>query len=274
MINYEDSGTTGGCCLLEYGPTGSGKTDSAKSLEEPILFINKEPKDPRLVHKAVKAEDDKGMWKLPNGKLIKYVEPEGFDDEMAFLNMLVEKAKAGTLRFKSIFHDGLTFTQASYKQNIEDSRYDARVLDPKEKDRGLIDRFRFERPDWGAIASMMARETVLLNKLSKFGLVVVSTAIDTEYPKWNSSIRVAPALQGAEFPKLIHGYFDFIGYIVKPFRIESGNVQLPRISFVSNDDSNGNGYMARCNSDKLIEAELKSGPPPLDFEKILKVIRS
>jgi hypothetical protein len=271
MIDYAERNSLGGSCSLWYGPTGSGKTYAAITLVDPILFINKEPKDPRLVHRAVLGEN--GLHVLPNGKLIKYVEPESFDDEMEFLNKLVSKTMIGESKFKSVFHDGLTFTQASYKHDIEDSRYIARTRDPKEIDRGLIDRFRFERPDWGAIGSMMSRETLLLNKLSKFGIHVVSTAIDSEYPKWNTSYAIAPALQGNDFPKLVHGYFDFIGYVLTPFCIEHGKLTYPRISFIQNPDSMGTGYMARSNSDKLIEAELKNGPPPLDFERILKVIR-
>jgi hypothetical protein len=275
MIEYGESNLSGGCCLLEYGATGCGKTDSAKTLPDPVMFINKEPKDPRVVHQAKR---ENGLYALPNGKHIRYVEPEGFDDEMEFLNKCIEEARTGSFPFRSVFHDGLTFTQANYKHDVEDSRAEARSFDAqksqgKERDRGLIDRFRFEKPDWGAMGSMMARETFLLNKLSKFGIVVVSTAVEMEYPKWNSSIRVAPSLQGQDFPKLIHGYFDFIGYVIQPFRIVAGVIQYPRISFVSNDDSMGNGYMARCNSSRLIEAELQGGAPPLDFEKILKVIR-
>jgi hypothetical protein len=120
----------------------------------------------------------------------------------------------------------------------------------------------------------MARQTYLLNRLSKFGIIVVSTAISAEYPKYNSSIRMAPSLLGNEFPKLLHAYFDFICYAVEPFRFDqSGRPVLPRVSFLPREDDIGLSYMARCSSTRLAEMEAKGGPAPLNWTKILKVIR-
>ncbi len=251
-----------GACILEHGPTASGKTMSALTLIEPILHINKEPKDPRAVHGT------------NHGKDITYVEPEGFDDMMKFLNEAIEKARTGQFKYHSVFHDGLTFSNAIYKQVVEDDRYRARELSKNDLPRpGMTDRFRFERPDWGTIASMVSRETFLLNKLSKFGVLVVSTAISAEYPKWNQSIRMAPSLLGLEFPKLIHGYFDYIGYIIQPFKYVGGKPVTPRISFVPKEDDVGVSYMARCSCRRLAEIEATGDYPPLEFNKIIKVIR-
>jgi len=253
-----------GSCILVYGPTGSGKTRSALTLPDPICYINKEPKDPRLVHASVE-----------HGKKITYYEADGFNDMMEFLHEQVMLASKGQCEFESFFHDGLTFSASVYRNLLEDDRYKANLMeDPNSKKYprpGMVDRFNMEQKDWGILSSMMARETYLLNKLSKFGKVVVSTAIDAEFPKWNQSIRIAPALMGKEFPKLIHGYFDLIGYIVVPFHVIDGKIITPRVSFISPDDGLSNSYMARSN-EKLAEAELKMGPPPLDWSKILKVI--
>lgn len=259
-----------GACLLMYSKTGGGKTDSASTGPTPALFINKEPKDPRLVHSR-------------NPEFVAactYAEPEDFYDEIDFLSGLVKQYESGERPYEMVFHDGLTFSMAIYKQAIEDDRFKAREL--AKESRGIIDRARFERPDWGVMASLMARETYLLNRLSKFGILVVSTAIEAEFPKWNGNLSVGPSLLGQEFPKLIHGYFDFIGYVVTPFHIESSTAQdgaqvrkivTPRISFVPPGDDSGTVYMARCNSARLTEMELKGGPPPLDLKKILRAIR-
>lgn len=256
-----DRSKVGGCFLI-HGPTSGGKTRSALTMDDPILFINKEPKDPRTVHG------------VDHGKDITYVEPEDYEDEMKFLNDLVTQGEKGTLRYKSIFHDGLTFSNAVYKQIVEDDRFSNRALSKNDLPRpGMTDKFRMERPDWGIVAGMMSRETFLLNKLSRFGVVVVSTAISAEYPKWNQSIRIAPSLIGQEFPKLVHGYFDYIGYIIQPFKFVNGEPLIPHISFVPIEDEAGISYMARCSSDVIASVEARGKYCPLHWGKIMKAIR-
>lgn len=253
-----------GMTILIYGRTGSGKTYSAVTLPQPILFINKEPKDPRVVHSQFLESTD-----------ITYVEPESFDDICGFLNEAIEKARNNEFKFKSLFHDGLTFSNAIYKRYIEDSLYES-----KQKRKNdiinleLIDQFVVEQRGWGAIASMMSRESYLLNSLSKYGVIVVSTAVSTESQSYDKYSRIAPSLMGQEFPKLIHGYFDYIGYIIEPFAFDGdGKPIQPRVSFVSPRDEFGRtSYMARTSSSVLAEAEAKHGYPPLDFRKILSVI--
>jgi hypothetical protein len=261
-----DASTAGGCFLI-HGFTASGKTASSITMESPILHINKEPKSPVSIH---------AQLPQPSDLDITYVESEGFDDIMSFLNDLVSQAEAGKCRYKSIFHDGLTFSNAQYSQAVDDDRYEARKVSKNDLPRpGMTDRFRKERPDWSTVASMMSRETFLLNQLSKFGLVVVSTAITAEYPKYNQSVRLAPSLIGQEFPKLIHGYFDYIGYIAQPFQYVDGKKpRLPRVSFVSpGSETEGYSYMARCSCVRLAQAEANGDFAPLDWSKIMKVIR-
>jgi len=248
-----------GACLLIYGDTNSGKTMSALTLEDPVLFINTESKDPRQTHQQIQ-----------HNKQITYVTPESFNDFMEGLNRWVGQAKDGKLPFKSVFLDGLTFTQSIFRHELEDSRYGARIQEDESKtlQRGLADRFRFERPDWGSIGSMMSRITYLLNRFSLFGMTVVATAIaNNDTPRWGGGVKTAPALVGVDYPKLLHGFFHFIGFITRPFAFsQEFEPIMPVVSFHSEDDS----YMARCNS--LVLA--KKGPAPLDYTKIMNVVRS
>jgi hypothetical protein len=247
-----------GACILLYGDSDSGKTTSFLTLEDPSLHINTQSKDARTTFAQFK-----------HGKKITPVSPEGFDDLMDSLNRWVEQAKENKFPFKSVMLDDLTFSQSSFRFELEDDRHGARILDDEKKTglRGLTDRFRFEKPDWRSIGSMMSRITYLLNQFSKFGIVVVATAIAThDTPRYGGGVKTAPNLEGFDYTRLLHGYFDFIGYIIQPFAFDE-NMEpiLPRVSFHCNDGT----YMARCNSIKLAQM----GPAPLDFTKIIKVIR-
>jgi len=258
-----------GICLLEYADTNSGKTASAITGIPKILYINKEEKDARLVHSALHPQ---------YYDIMDHVEFDGFYDEMEFLNNLILQYGKGERPYETIFHDGLTFSMVKYKQTTEDQRFALNEKLKKEAEKvGLseiiIDRTMKEWRDWDVIAGLMAREANLLNKLSKFGLLVVSTAISTEYPKWNQSVKIAPSLIGKEFPKIIHGLFDTIGYIVTPFHIShDGQVMKPKISFVNYGDDFTNTYMCRA-SGLLIEMERRFGPQTLNLAKIAAVIR-
>lgn len=243
--------TTVGFCALVYGPPDYGKTYSASTLPEPIAFINNESKDPRLVLGAT-------------GKKIDYYEPDDFYDEMELIQGWIEQAKEGKFPYKSVFKDGLTFTQSQYKLKLEDDRYEARVL-KKEARPGLIDRFRMDQADWGTANSMMIRNTSLLNKLSKFGIIVVCTAISQENPKWDMELACAPALQGREYASVIQGYFDLIGLIVEPWRVlEDGAVRPPIVSFASEDGR----FLARVTGERLA----KRSRGVLDWSKIAKIL--
>ena len=260
-----------GICMLIYGPTNAGKTHASISGIPKILHINKEPKDPRLVHSLIRPD---------YLELIDYVEFDDFDDEQESLNSLIRIYQSGRRPYETIFHDGLTFAMANTKATLENDRFDAKELAKKEDDKpkpGLLDYASLIQKDWGTLASLTARSTRLLHQLSKFGVVVISTAISAEHPKWNNTVEVAPSLTGQEFPKLIHGWFDTIGYIVKPFHIgPNGEVVEPRISFVSTSGGGwGNemgSYMVRANP-RLIEAERKYGPIKLDLTLIANIIR-
>lgn len=253
-----------GACILEYADTDAGKTMSALTLEDPVCFINTQAKDPRINHLQVK-----------HGKTIYYYnvkENDSFDDVMIDLNKWLTQFNEGKRPWKSLFFDDLTFGQSNIRHEVEDDRHSARMLENEDKTatRGLTDRFRFEKPDWGSIGSMMSRLTFLLNKFSQYGVVVVATAIARhDYPKYGGGVKTAPSLVGMDYSQLLQGYFDFIGYIIEPWKLdEEMNVVLPRISFHSEDQT----FMARCNSIDLLKMN-KMKPAPLDFTRIMKVVR-
>lgn len=241
-----------GFCALEYSPPDYGKTRSAATCIPPVAFINNEHKDPRLVLASTGVEID-------------YFEPDNFDDEMELLNSWIVEAKEGKLKYKTVFKDGLTFTQSQFKLGLEENRYDARVL-KKEAREGMIDRFRLEIPDWGVANSMMIRNTSLLNKLSKFGVMIICTAIAHDNPKWNIELACGPALQGKEFTSVLQGFFDLIGLIVEPWHLmEDGTIKPPMIDFHSEDGK----FLSRVTGEKL--ARKHRGP--LNWTKIGEALR-
>ena len=260
MIEYDESVDFSkiGSCILAYGPTNSGKTMSALTCEDPILHINTEGKDARLVHNQV---DHK--------KQIKYIRFENYDDTKNTINNMLSEAGKGTFKFKTIFYDGLTFGQQEVKREIEQSRREVREDDKSM--RGIVDYFRFEKPDWGAMGAAMTSIASLLMKFTGFGVTVICTALeDNNYPKWGQGVRIGPALTGQDFSKLLPGFFHFIGYVVRPFGFDDSMSNIyPLISFNTASDPNGNDYIARSSSTTLS----KAGPAPLDWTKILKVIR-
>ncbi|MBE3137632.1 MAG: hypothetical protein IMZ43_09635 [Thermoplasmata archaeon] len=261
-----------GICLLAYGPTSAGKTASFITGIPKILCINKESKDPRLVHSTLKSD---------YSDIVDYVEFDDFWDEMEYLNNLILKYEKGERPYQTIAHDGLTFSMHSYKRTVEDARFIANNLLKKEAEKvglqNILDLGKKEWADWNTLAGLMARETVLLNKLSKFGILVVSTAISMEYPRYTKAVSIAPALLGKEFPQLIHGLFDSIGYVCQPFHInEKREIIVPKISFVNtsneSDFGQANTYLCRANG-LLMEAEIKYGPLKLDLTLLAKIIR-
>uniref|UniRef100_A0A6M3LPS7 Putative ATPase domain containing protein n=1 Tax=viral metagenome TaxID=1070528 RepID=A0A6M3LPS7_9ZZZZ len=248
-----------GACILIYADTDSGKTVSALTCEEPILFINTESKDPRLTHQQ-----------FDHKKKIRYIVPEGFNDFMDSMNEWITQYEAGKFPFKTLFLDGLTFAQSGFRKELEDSRYNLRLESDKDTKfgKGLIAQMALEQLDWGPLGSMMNRLMFLFNRFSHLGIVCIATAIAVhDTPKWGGGLRTAPGLIGKDFPKFLHGYFDFIGYIIEPFKYdEEKRPVFPKVSFHCQDEF---GYMARSN----INAVTEKGPAPLDFGKIMKVVR-
>jgi len=247
--SIEDAQEAGNTFLI-YGKPGVGKTYALGTLPDPILVIITEPRDPRRV---LRANPD------AFGKKITFREYESFDEIMEALNSLYEDYKSGKHDYNSICFDSLSFEQSKFKLDLEDSRFDL-ALEEKKREDTLVDRFRIERGDWGALSSMMKRLTWLLNRLSKFGVNIVATATVVEYPSWNKELVAAPSFQGLEFPSVAAGYFDFIALLTE----KSGSSPYPPIAHFVSDGT----FLAKSCSPTITER--KSGP--LNFKKILEVI--
>jgi len=246
-----------GLCVLIYGKVGVGKTESLLTLRDPLLIISTEPKDiKRTIKQALKRRGEKN-------RKITIWEFEKFDEYMQSLDALVEKYENGGRPFRSIGFDTLSFAQSKFKLDLEDDRFDLRLEQERRRD-SLIDRFRMERGDWGGLGSMMVRLTALLNRISKYGVIVVATAGLMEYPSWNKLLEAAPAFQGIDYPRVMAGFFDLVG-LVEPNPKNPDYPYPPIVRFVSDGS-----FVARNCSDALG----KKGRGVLDFEKILKVMES
>jgi len=253
-----------GYCIMIYGPFGCGKTHSLGTLYGPIAVVVTEPRDPRPILSWTKEP-------------ITFFEVGNFDDvKELFFNWEME-AREGKFQFKSIALDSASFIQSEFKSTLQDDRYKYRIDTDKARE-GLIDRFRLDEADWGPVAEIMKRITAAANRLSKYGVTVVFTAYSTESPSWNRALEAAPFFQGREYPKVLNGYFDFIGFIVDPWKIQkNGSIRPPVISFKSEDES----YVAKCCSIPLAKRSVEfpdarkySGASLLDFKKILEIIKS
>lgn len=261
QFTNEDQGNNIGFCMLIYSDNGVGKTRSLLGLPDPILHYNTEPRDPR----RTLSEDDRY-----GKKKVVFVENEkkgleGYDETMEFLNNLISQYDKGEKPYNSIFFDGLSFQQSDYKLSMEDSRFQDAVSD-KKRSEILVDRFRIEQADWGGLGSMMQRLTIMLNKLSKYGVYVVATATLIEFPKYNKQLSAAPNFLGTIFPNSFKGYFDFIG-LVEPNPKDPNFPYPPIVRFMSDGS-----FVAKSCSDRLNEKLKIHGYAPLEFEKILKVL--
>jgi hypothetical protein len=129
----------------------------------------------------------------------------------------------------------------------------------------MTDRYHLVDADVGGIASAMTRLVSAMNRLALYDVNVIWTATVTENPKWNLAMAAAPAFLYRAFPAVLNGFFDFIGLITQPWKIEGDTVRPPTISFISEDDS----FVAKCCS----EALARKNPAPLNWTKIFKVIK-
>ena len=255
-IRSSNKGTNGRItgCWLVYGPPGCGKTRASLTCPGRVCLVNSEAKDPMV------SLGDEGRKKD-----ITIIDNADYYEIMAWLNKQIETPEFGT-----VYMDGLTVTMANYRSTLADDRSEikwAKMTDREksENKNWIRDKLSVEQADWGLMAEMMLRQTKLLNTLSKKGVLVVATAISQESPKWDRSLGVGPSLLGRDYSTQVHGLFDFIGFITRPWSInEDGTISSPRISFHSPD----NQYLARA-AGKLAYVR---GAGPLNFTKLLELI--
>ena len=252
-----DTPSNEGICICAYGPIGVGKTDALITLPDKLIIISNESKDiKRTIRTALKRRGELD-------RKIKVVEFDVFDDYVNYLSNLREQFLDGKRPCDSIGFDTLSFVASEFKTDLEDDRYKKDYKAEKRKNL-LVDRFRFEIPDWGSIASMMKRVTWLLNKLSKYGVNVVANAGMVEYPSYNKALEAAPNFQGKEYASIMAGYFDLVGIVRKNPETPSG--YPPTIAFTSHDDE----YVCRNCHERLEGDDGK----PLNYAKILNAIKS
>ena len=246
-----------GICTLIYGPFGHGKTFSATTLPDKTAYIKTEPRDHKLVL---------GQFIDSHPDRIDSFSPEGFDDLMDTFNDWIPKAEKGELPYQNVFFDSASFFMTELKMRYEDDRMQDRVNNKRTSGDLITDRFHLVDADVGGLASAMTRLVAIMNKLAMYNINVIWTATVTENPKWNMALSAAPGFLYRQFPMILNGFFDFIGLIVQPWKLQdNGTVKPPVVSFVSDDDS----YVCKCCSTALA----RKNPAPLDFSKIFKVIK-
>jgi hypothetical protein len=254
-----DTPVNEGVCICAYGPIGVGKTEALLTLPDRLMIISNEPKDiKRTLRSGLKRRKEED-------RKIKVITDLGdFDSYVSYLAGLRQLFLDGKRPCDSLGFDTISFVSSEFKTDIEDDRFKKDFAADQKRKNLLVDRFRFEIPDWGSIASMMKRATWLLNKLSTYGVNVVANAGMIEYPSYNRALEAAPNFQGKEYASIMAGFFDLVGIVRKNPKTPTGFP--PTIAFTSADDS----YVCRnCH-----ERTAGDAGKPVDYSKIIAAIKS
>jgi hypothetical protein len=254
-IIKSDTDVDPGLCILEYSLMGIGKTDSILTLPDPLLIISNEEKD---IKRTIKEHMKRNNQKDRNIEVRDHY--KNFDDYLTDLNALDAEYKSGNKPFRSVAFDTLSNVQSNFKIELEDSRVAGEpAVDP-------WDIFHMEKGDaytfWRGVGSLMIRLTKVLNRLSKYGVYVLVTSMETAFPKYDKTLEAAPDFEGG-FQSKAGGYFDLV------VRLTPGEDEVypypPIIHFTGKD------IVTRCSSDALI----RKGKGVLkDWKLILKMIES
>ena len=205
---------------LIYGGWGVGKTYSLGSLPGKTMIILTEMKNPHRVLSYAK-----GKYKIyplavvEDGK----IRHRTFDELMAQLNEWLNEAMEGTKPFDNLCVDSLSELQSIFGEDIEDDVCQRRAEDGKSVDR-ILDRFYKPRDAYIPLNSTMKRVTKMLQKFTMFGINVICTAGVADKDEFNQEIK--PFFIAKEYPSLLSGFFDFVGYIF-PNKTEAGEDQYP-----------------------------------------------
>ena len=246
-----------GITMLIYGGFGQGKTYSSTTLPGKTAYIATEPRDHRLVI---------GKFIEEHPEQVDSFLPAGFDDLMENFNTWLQQAEKGELPYQNVFFDSASFFMTQLKMQYEDDRLMDRVRDKRTLGELITDRYKLVDADVGGLASAMTRLVAAMNRMAIYNVNIIWTATVVENPKYNMALSAAPSFLYRAFPQVVGGFFDFIGFIIEPWRIkDDGSIKPPVISFISSDDS----FTAKCCSTALA----RKNPAPLDFGKIFKVIK-
>lgn len=270
-----------GRCFVTYSPSGYGKSFTALSLPDNLLFINAEKKAAQdVIYEALelRGEPDRkvDLWEF-----------ETFDEYRDNIGNLKLQYDLGHFPYRSIFFDGLSFAQSEFKLAMEDDRFKD-ALKEKKRDDLLSDRFRLEIADFGGLASMMKRITFLLNAISRKGVNVVCTAWAMERPGWDKSLDFAPYFVGKEYSNIMMGYFNYVGMLVKNPNTVTGYPPVIRYvpTYQHNFLARAGNYKLTNNPYPIYDNEKKGidnkplllgywiGATELDYTKIIDVITS
>jgi hypothetical protein len=222
--------------ILIYGDTNSGKTTSiVLTAPEPILCISVEGD----VWLAVDVADKQVRDGLRNKKVdITPMFPCSHEDLMDFLLKIIEEAKTGKFKHKTVFLDSGTFwMNVKLAIRVEDDRNVGRIGN----DDGKLS--AQSKTDWTEVNtanSQMSRLTDLLKILSDCGVMVIMTAQLQENPKWNSDLEAGPCFNYKDYNKALKGYFDYIGFTIPNLDDDGDVVYPPNLSF-----SGEHGYMVK-----------------------------
>lgn len=254
-----------GHAFLVYGKTGVGKSGSLATCDGNLLAYNAEDKDLGVILSDVRQVTGKN-----NPVRIKGFDT--FDEYEGDMNELHARYAAGERPYDLIFFDGFTFLQSNFKMDFEDSRFDLGLTEKDSKGEfkrtdTIADRFRIEQGDWGGLASAMCRITKVLVSFTVYGVNVIATAQEMEYPKYNRNVEVGPAFVGKGYGQVMPGYWHYIGHVV-PGSTQVNGFYMPVVRFVSDGSFIGRSSSVRLN-EKLAAS---GGYAPLDWNKILRVI--
>jgi len=106
------------------------------------------------------------------------------------------------------------------------------------------------------------KEWQRLKSISQQGIFVITTATDTESPKWNKSLVCAPIFSGKKFGREFNVHLDFIGMVHQRTNEQGEILYPPLVSF----KSPSNDFVA-----KWTGKHLKSYTGVLNLNKIFNL---
>jgi len=243
---------------LIYSAWGVGKTFSLGTLPGKTMIVLAELKNINRVLGWAK-----GKYKLYPLAVIEDGETRHrtYDEFMDQMNQWLIQAQNGKKPFDNLAIDSLSELQSIYGEKVEDDTFERR-LEEKDKTermfrRPIIERFYKPRDSYIPLNSVMKRTTKMFQRFNWYGINVICTSgIADNIDEWTIK---EPFLIGKEYPSLLSGYFDFVGYVTP-----GKNVYPPVVQFVSDGT-----FKAKCGDTRLA----KSGGGELNWEKIFSKLQ-
>ena len=249
---------------LIYGGWGVGKTYSLGTLPGRTMIVLAELKN---IHRVIGYA--KGKYKLFPLRVIE-VDNEGnetiryrtFDELMNQLNQWLISAQKGKKPFDNIAIDSLSALQSIYGEKVEDDAFERRAEETKSEriaKAPILERFYKAKDTYIPLNSVMKRTTATLMNFPLYGINVICTAgiPDNE----GQPIEIKPFFVAKEYPSLLNGYFDFVGYV---YPKDDEDIYPPLITFQPTTR-----IKAKCGDTRLGGNVGRR----LDWEKIFNVLK-